>query len=74
MTSNVESRLQVEYDIEVDGRWIAEVREVPGAMAYGRTRAEARNRALAIAAVALGRPPAAGPRRELRDDEAPEVQ
>lgn len=31
----------VELDRETDGRWIAEVRELPGVLAYGPTRAEA---------------------------------
>ena len=28
----------VEFDREADGRWIAEVPELPGVMAYGSTR------------------------------------
>jgi len=28
----------VEVEQEVDGRWIAEVRELPGVLAYGDTR------------------------------------
>ena len=31
----------VEFDREEDGRWIAEVRELPGVMAYGTTKQEA---------------------------------
>jgi hypothetical protein len=31
----------VRFDIEDDGRWIAELPEVPGALAYGATRDEA---------------------------------
>lgn len=31
----------VEVEQEVDGRWIAEVPELPGVMAYGATRDEA---------------------------------
>ena len=30
-------RFQFEIDRETDGRWIAEIPEVPGAMAYGTT-------------------------------------
>jgi|HubBroStandDraft_4_1064222.scaffolds.fasta_scaffold99469_2 hypothetical protein len=41
--------LTVEYDREVDGRWIAEVSELPGALAYGRTRKEALANVQAIA-------------------------
>ncbi|MBK1633762.1 HicB family protein [Thiohalocapsa halophila] len=31
----------VEIEQEVDGRWIAEVSEIPGAMKYGSTKDEA---------------------------------
>lgn len=31
----------VEAEQEVDGRWIAEVTEIPGVMKYGQTREEA---------------------------------
>ncbi len=41
--------LTVEYDREADGRWIAEIPSVPGAMAYGATKAQARRQASAIA-------------------------
>jgi predicted RNase H-like HicB family nuclease len=34
-------RFTIETEQEEDGRWIAEVRELPGALAYGRTRDEA---------------------------------
>jgi predicted RNase H-like HicB family nuclease len=39
----------VELEQEEDGRWIAEVVEIPGAMAYGRTLEEAMARAEALA-------------------------
>ncbi len=39
----------VELDREKDGRWIAEISDIPGAMAYGVTKAEALRRAYAIA-------------------------
>lgn len=39
---------------EQDGRHIAEVPELPGALAYGRTRLEAQGRAQAVALFALG--------------------
>ena len=35
----------VELEYEDDGRWIAEVPELPGVMAYGKTRDEAVRRA-----------------------------
>ena len=34
-------RLTVEFDREVDGRWIAEVGALPGVFVYGRTCEEA---------------------------------
>ena len=33
--------LSIELDREDDGRWIAEVLEIPGVMTYGATREEA---------------------------------
>lgn len=39
----------IEVDREEDGRWIAEVPEIPGALAYGDTKDEAEARAEAIA-------------------------
>ena len=33
--------LSVEVEQEEDGRWLGEVPELPGVLAYGRTRAEA---------------------------------
>ena len=41
--------LAVETEEEVDGRWIAEIPQISGAMAYGSTRAEAIARAEALA-------------------------
>ena len=34
-------RLQVELEVEEDGRWIADVTDLPGVMAYGGSRDEA---------------------------------
>jgi len=31
----------IEIEQEKDGRWIAEIPQIPGAMTYGSTRAEA---------------------------------
>ena len=44
----------VELEQEEDGRWIAEVVEIPGALAYGKTQEEAiaRVEALALRVVA----------------------
>jgi predicted RNase H-like HicB family nuclease len=40
---------KVEVEQEQDGRWIAEVVELPGVMAYGSTPQEARARVQALA-------------------------
>ena len=34
-------RLSIEVEQEEDGRWLSEVIELPGVLAYGQTRAEA---------------------------------
>ena len=46
--------LLIEVDREDDGRWIAEVPELPGVMVYGQTREEAifRVQALALRVIA----------------------
>ena len=41
--------LKVEVDREEDGRWIAEVPELPGVLAYGQGRQEAVDKAEALA-------------------------
>jgi predicted RNase H-like HicB family nuclease len=33
--------MKIEIEREVDGRWIAEIPDLPGVMAYGETRADA---------------------------------
>jgi predicted RNase H-like HicB family nuclease len=38
----------VEYEQEKDGRWLAEVPELPGVLAYGATLAEATAKAKAL--------------------------
>ena len=43
----------IEYEQEEDGRWLAEVPEMPGALAYGATAEEAMSRAEALALRAL---------------------
>jgi predicted RNase H-like HicB family nuclease len=40
---------QIELEREDDGRWIAEVPDLPGVMVYGNTRAQALARAEALA-------------------------
>jgi len=48
-----ELRFQFEIERETDGRWIAEIPEVPGAMAYGTTMEEAKAKAYALALYAI---------------------
>jgi len=40
---------RVEIERETDGRWIAEVPDLPGVMTYGASREEALTRAQALA-------------------------
>jgi predicted RNase H-like HicB family nuclease len=40
---------KIEVEREVDGRWIAEVLELSGCMAYGKTQADALAKAKALA-------------------------
>lgn len=46
--------LQIGLELEADGRWLGEVRDLPGVMAYGQTREEAiaRTKALALRVMA----------------------
>lgn len=43
------SPFNIELERETDGRWIAEISKIPGAMAYGKTKQEAVRKASAIA-------------------------
>ena len=45
----IKSLLEVEFDREDDGRWIAEIPKLPGVMAYGSTKKEALQKVYAIA-------------------------
>jgi predicted RNase H-like HicB family nuclease len=40
--------LTIEVEQEVDGRWLAEVPELPGVLSYGQTRQEAIDRVQAL--------------------------
>ncbi len=42
-------KLRIELEREEDGRWIAEVRALPGVLAYGKSRKEALANASALA-------------------------
>lgn len=46
-------RLRIEIEQEVDGRWIAEVLDLPGVLAYGTSREDAIQKAEALALRAL---------------------
>jgi predicted RNase H-like HicB family nuclease len=41
--------LKLEVEREEDGRWIGEVPALPGVLAYGKSEAEARANAIALA-------------------------
>lgn len=41
--------LKVTFDVETDGRWIADIPALPGVMVYGRTREAARAAVEALA-------------------------
>ena len=41
--------LRIELEQEEDGRWIAEVLDIPGVLAYGKSREEATSHAQALA-------------------------
>jgi predicted RNase H-like HicB family nuclease len=41
--------MKIEIDREDDGRWIAEIPDLPGVMVYGDTREEAISKAEALA-------------------------
>ncbi len=42
-------KFKVEFEQEDDGRWIAEIADLPGVLAYGSTVEEARARVQALA-------------------------
>jgi predicted RNase H-like HicB family nuclease len=39
----------IEFEQEEDGRWLAEILELPGVLTYGQTAQQAKARALALA-------------------------
>lgn len=48
---------RIEFEQEVDGRWIADIPELPGVMSYGRSKREAESKVRAIAlSVSSGEP------------------
>ena len=51
--ARVGERMKIEIEKEEDGRWIAEIPELPGIMAYGNTRKQAISKTKALALRAL---------------------
>ena len=51
--TGMSDRLKIEIEQESDGRWIAEVPDLPGGLVYGATRDNAIQRAEALALRAL---------------------
>ncbi|HEX9721642.1 MAG TPA: type II toxin-antitoxin system HicB family antitoxin [Candidatus Paceibacterota bacterium] len=49
MAQKTKKSFLVEFEREVDGRWIAEVPKLSGVMAYGATKTEAQRKVYAIA-------------------------
>lgn len=48
-----ECHMKIEIEQEVDGRWIAEIPDLPGVVCYGKTRDEAVANAKALALRAM---------------------
>lgn len=42
-------RFEIETELETDGRWLAEIPDISGVMAYGATKDEALQKAQALA-------------------------
>jgi predicted RNase H-like HicB family nuclease len=59
----------VEVEQEVDGRWIAEVPELPGVMAYGTSREEAVRKAQALSLRVLAARPSLKDRLKSAENE-----
>jgi predicted RNase H-like HicB family nuclease len=49
MTGRADMLFTIDLDQEIDGRWIAEVLELPGVLVYGETRESALAHAQALA-------------------------
>jgi predicted RNase H-like HicB family nuclease len=66
----ISAMLRIEIEREEDGRWIGEVPELPGVLAYGSTEVEARIKttALALRMIAGGRNKLKEGRRRERDE------
>ena len=53
MNNTSNNVLRIEFEQEEDGRWIAEILELPGVIAYGATQQEAQDNVEALALRAL---------------------
>lgn len=42
-------KLEIDYEKEDDGRWIAEIKQIPGVMVYALTQKEAETKVKALA-------------------------
>jgi predicted RNase H-like HicB family nuclease len=49
MKASITMRFTIEVEQEEDGRWLTEIPELPGVLAYGQTREEAIVRVQALA-------------------------
>ena len=49
MNHESDNMLRIEFEQEDNGRWIAEIVELPGVMVYGATRQEAKEKVKALA-------------------------
>ena len=41
-------KFNIEYDIEDDGRWIAEIPFIPGVLAYGKSQEEVASKVISL--------------------------
>ena len=46
------NKFRIEVEKETDGRWIADVQELPGVLVYGKTKKDAVAKAEALARIA----------------------
>ena len=46
-------QFNIETERETDGRWIAEVQEIPGGLVYGKTEEQAKAKVYALALRAI---------------------
>jgi predicted RNase H-like HicB family nuclease len=49
MVNKNKNIFSVEFGRETDGRWIAEISKLPGVLAYGETKAQAKQKVYALA-------------------------